>query len=237
MKNNIRKPIVTVLSSYARDMLIDEENQLLRVQRGGPALFISQVLDDTNTPYVLKTYQDIEVEIRVTASGEFGRIKKSPISQEPKIQTQNVLVSTLVDEWPLAYKNFTGNLWIDIQGFVREPQNFGVKKSISLRPSFQPFCIKGTEEEINYLPPAFTKDQKNRLLITTNGSAGSTVFFKGKKYQFKPDEVIVSRDTLGAGDTFFASFFAEFIKTADPKLSGRFATVTTSNFLRNKKHH
>jgi hypothetical protein len=229
------KPAVTIFSSFSKDILLDQKGTVLKTQAGGPAYFIANVFRKEKIPYLLESGAPITVEILVTPKGEFGRIPNLPKKKNPSTpKTSHVLISTILDEWPLSSKNYHGTIFVDIQGFARNGKDFGKKKRISVPSDLKPFCVKGTEQEISYLPKTFVHNQKNRCLIVTAGPKGSTIFYKGKKYIFKPHRVIVSTDTVGAGDTYLAAFFANFIATHDVKASGTFATKTVEKFLTKK---
>lgn len=63
-----------------------------------------------------------------------------------------------------------------------------------------------------------------RLLVITNGAAGSEVLFQGKTRHFAPPRV-QEIDPTGVGDIFAAAFFVRLCETGgDPWESARFAT-------------
>lgn len=230
-KNN---PFITVLSSFTKDILLNEKRDLISTQSGGPALFIKRVFDKENINYDLRSGPEIIVEILVTDKGEFGKIKEKISPNELKvIAGGNLMISTLFDEWPLMLKDFKGNIFIDVQGFIRDWGEFGKKKDLFIPTDYQPFCVKGTDEEISHINSDFINEQKQRrCLIITRGKNGSTIFYQGKEYVFTPAEIISPKHTLGAGDTFFANFIAEFLRTSNIKNSGDFATQKTIDFLK-----
>ncbi len=66
-----------------------------------------------------------------------------------------------------------------------------------------------------------------RLLVVTDGAAGSRLFWSGDSRRFRApraDEV----DPTGAGDVFATGFFARLVETRDPWESARFATNLAS---------
>ncbi|MEN8097785.1 MAG: PfkB family carbohydrate kinase [Chloroflexota bacterium] len=67
-----------------------------------------------------------------------------------------------------------------------------------------------------------------RVLVVTNGKAGSDVYFRGEQRHFQPPEV-VEIDPTGVGDIYSAAFFVRFLESGgDPWESGRFATLVAA---------
>ena len=226
------KAVVTVVSSFANDAVLNKQGQVVSLRRGGPAYFVKNIFEQEKIKFDLVVGEEIDVEILVTESGEFGRVKTQIRNQNlGDIKTECLLLSTIVNEWPFMLKKYSGILFIDIQGFVRDPSDFGKKRMISVPKRYRPFCVKGTEQEICYLPLDFIESQKERCLIVTKGIMGSTIFYKRKEFTFKPRKIARVLHTIGAGDTFFALFFAEFSRTHDVRVSGNYATEETILFL------
>lgn len=225
-------PLLTVLSTHATDILLDKDGIELRRQEGGPAFFIEAALTEANTPFIMHTGPRFNVEVMIGAEGELGRMKKTAEDQEaPTVTSPYLLVSTVLDEWPLLVSDFSGAQFIDIQGYVRDGSAFGHKRMLEIPKGFAPFCIKGTEEEIRFLPPEFTEEQKQRCLIVTKGAAGADVYLGGEKTSLAPAEIVTAKDTLGAGDTFFSHVVAAYLRTSDLIESVREAMGKTSAFL------
>lgn len=228
-----QKPIITILSSFAKDVIVNDEGRILKTQNGGPAFFIKNVFEAEKVPHRLICGRKIEVEILLNNKGEARRLKKSPVCGKPgKVVTKNALLSTIANEWPFELRDYSGRIFIDVQGFVRDWRSFGKKKKILIFKNYAPFCVKATSEELKYLPRRFIHDQKKRCLIITRGKKGSEIFYKNRAFHFHPRAVINSPHTIGAGDTFFASFVCEFIRTTDIKQSGIYATENVLKFLR-----
>jgi hypothetical protein len=61
-----------------------------------------------------------------------------------------------------------------------------------------------------------------RILVVTEGAAGSRVYWNGDVRRFRPPQV-EEVDPTGAGDIFAAAFFARLYLTRDPWESARFA--------------
>jgi len=65
--------------------------------------------------------------------------------------------------------------------------------------------------------------QQARLLVVTEGAAGSRLFWRGDVRRFRPPQV-EEIDATGAGDIFATAFFIRLLETRDPWEAARFAT-------------
>jgi len=72
--------------------------------------------------------------------------------------------------------------------------------------------LKVTEEELQYVPADGIEDQKNRILLVTKGKAGVTAFVQGEQMEFVPPRLVTSKNTIGAGDTFFATVVGSLVQ-------------------------
>lgn len=234
---------ITILSTYAQDELIDQNGRVVRRQKGGPAFYIKQVFKNGKTLFSLKTNQSMKVQILMTKKGEFGKIAEKPklkIVEFSKIISPYLIISTILDEFNLdSLPLFRGKVFLDVQGYVRNGNDFGKKKTWKPRQEIfeSIFCLKGTKEELKNIPLKFLKQQKQKILIVTNGKKGCEVFASGKRYIIKPTKIIKVKNTIGAGDTFFAFFVMQFIKTEKLLESVNFAVNKTSNFLNTQNIH
>ena len=146
-----------------------------------------------------------------------------------------VLISTIGKEWLLGGKfNRKAKIFLDIQGYVRDLKHFG-KKTFFKSPFLEDIsCLKGTVEEINHLPKEIIKKQRSKCLIITKGNEGLILYYKGNKSLLRPNKKIQRKDTLGAGDTFFAYFVDQFLKINNAFKSAQYAINKTSEFLSSK---
>lgn len=231
---------IIILSSFAQDRLFNKRGQILREQQGGPAYFIQSVFEEESANFEIPYQSTFEVEILITNKGEFGRIKSKPKPTKVSWQSINqptVLVSSILDEFSFDnIEDYKGQVFIDVQGYVRDATNFGKKKfwDVDLQ---RYFCVKGTREEISYLPRDQVNNQKQKMLLVTIGAKGSILYFKGKKITAKPVREMKSADTIGAGDTFLAYFVARYLQSSNPEDSLKYATLKTSSFLSLKTRH
>jgi len=233
-KNNA----LTVFSTFAVDKLIDENRKAIREQKGGPAFFIASALKRENINFNFVTAPLVKVEILIKDGEEFGRIKQK---NKPKkinfstITTPSLLISTILNDFDLKGAGvFKGNIFLDIQGYVRNGAKFGKKKQWKLPKKIASsiFCLKGTEEELKFIPFSLQREQKQKILLITKGKLGCEIWVKGENKIIKPKKVIENiKNTIGAGDSFFAYFISEFLRTENPFLSVKHATDKTSEFL------
>lgn len=225
---------MTLLSSFATDSIVDENGNLVVRQKGGPAYFIKTVLDKENIDYTIPYLNNFEVEVLVTPNGEFGKINSKIRTKEINWQRVKnpILISTVLDEFNL--KNVKGQIFIDVQGYVRDGKNCGKKKYWQVDKDF--FCVKATEEELSYLPDDFVDRQKGKMLLVTMGKKGSLLYFEDNKIEVKPNKIIETSNIIGAGDTLFAYFVARYLETNNPKQSLEYATQKTMEFLATKNH-
>lgn len=228
---------IALLASKATDILVDISGNILSRQAGGPFYYITQVLEQKNLPFESRDFPALEVEVLVTPDTELGRVKEHPLPNEiPALfkDAEIMVISTILNEINLSnLKDYKGKVFLDVQGYVRDGQDFGKKKywdvDKSLFDTF--FCLKGTEEELSFIPNNLLKFQKQKVLIVTKGKEGGEVYLQGSKQTFQPALVAHPKNTLGAGDTFFAHFVSDYIKSSEISASIASATSNTTNFL------
>lgn len=233
------KERISVLSTYATDKLVRSNGEIISEQPGGPIIFLENALRAAQVPYRLYHGEQIDVEILITDEGEFGKIphpaKPLPL---PVDVSDWIIISTLLREWNLGgVAFFRGKVFVDIQGYVRNGNDFGKKMIWEEAKEFAKniFCLKGTREEVSCLPAEVQKDQKeNRLLIATDGRKGLELFYQGEGLHIPTTRVVTPRDTIGAGDTFFGYFVASMYKGSNPEEAARYATDEAIEFLARK---
>ena len=231
---------ISLISTLTEDVLLDEQGKVISTSQGGPGLFIGNALLGEGVPFRLIEGDRLKVEILVTPRGEFGKIPTKPREMAIDADLLNgwAIISTVVGEWKLPEEGrLSGCLFVDLQGFVRDGTNFGGKKVWSLDDSIarQIFCIKGTAEETKYLPPSVLEDQKQRLLLITNGKNGVDMYFRGDHHHYQvKEEVVGLKNTIGAGDTLLGNFAAQLFKGNSPDQALQTAIGNTSIFLKQK---
>jgi hypothetical protein len=73
---------VTILSTFAEDILIDETGRIIRKQKGRSAFYLMKAFKEKRVGVNLITAPSMEVEILIKGGEEHGRIKKEPKPQE-----------------------------------------------------------------------------------------------------------------------------------------------------------
>ena len=232
---------ITILSTFANDKLVNASGALLGRQKGGPAFYLKRAFEKENVS--LKTGPKMEVQILMTKNREFGKVPKIPkqkVIRFSQIKTSFLLISSVLNELDLAkHPNYRGKVFFDIQGYVRNGNDFGKKKLWKPNEKIfaNIFCLKGTKEEVQNIPRQYVEAQKQKVLLITKGKLGCEIFAFGKRYNIKPSKVVASKNTIGAGDTFFAYFVSRFAKTAKILDSAKYAVKKTSLFLSKQNNH
>ena len=227
---------ILLVSSNTIDNIFDDKGRLIRQQPGGPARYCLSVLQIENIPYFLLTQNNIQVNIIVKKEGEQVKVfnQKTRTIPSQYLDYGHILISPVSNEWSLKNLDYSKNIYIDIQGYVRKQGEYDAKK-IFLPPNrFEPFCIKSSESEIKYLSKTLINHQIKKCLIITKGEKGAQIYYQSKLFKIKPSEIVCSQDTIGAGDTFFAHFIAHFVLTKNPKKSGEYAARKVIEFLKHK---
>lgn len=219
---------VTVISTLAEDVLI-RDHGIERIE-GAPALYITNFLKNKDIDYKLITGQKAIVEIDMRNNVELGKINPvEMININKNISLDCVLVSTLLDEVKL--RNFGEFSCLDLQGYVRDGSKFGGKKEFSSDALKYFKIIKGTKEEVSYVPEKILRNIP--ILLITDGSNGFDIMENNKSYKFNVEK-INAKNTIGAGDTFFAAFCTKYYLTKDIQISSNYAKNSVYDFLKSK---
>lgn len=237
MTCKIRKTkMIEVFSTYTKDFIVDKTKNKKAARRGGPAFFIENVFKKNKVAYKMNA-QKAEIKIDLKNGIERGflnsLLKTKNITTTEKAGL--VIISTVDSEWILKNEfSDETKLFLDVQGYIRVAKNdqsifkYDFWKNI--------YCMKGTKEEIQQIPKEIIKRQKEKILLVTKGSKGCDIYSKGKKMVLKPKTIAETKNTIGAGDTFFASFIVAFVKNNYNIVeSGNFAIKETLIFLNNKR--
>ncbi len=232
---NTSKQIITVLSSFSTDKVVNDEGQTITIQEGGPARFITNALKDVGVNFELIAGEKIEVEILANQEGEFGRVVLEPKANLlDKTLNDWTIVSTVLDEWDLTDMELPDRLCVDLQGYVREGHDFGRKRvweNVN-KLADKIYCLKGTAEEMRYIDSDFRESQKQRLLIMTNGEHATDVYYKGEHTRVPVQAVTGLTLTIGAGDTFLGYLVSQLSSGHEPIDAVKFASQKTAEFLK-----
>jgi hypothetical protein len=219
---------VRIISSFAEDRLITEQGTVNK--EGGPAFFITRVLDKINVPYNLVCGKKASVEIDMKDMKEIGRIINVDEIQDVKYNDYElILVSTLLDEFKIkACGKFS---CLDIQGYVRDGNEFGKKKFFD-SPELEKFkIVKGTVQELSYIPSE--RLERVPIIVATMGEQGFSIRC-GSRTEYFTVKKVNAPNNIGAGDTFFAAFCAKYYQSKDIRKSADFAQRFVTDFLKEK---
>ncbi|MEK7665419.1 MAG: carbohydrate kinase family protein [Patescibacteria group bacterium] len=235
----MNQPSIDVYSTVAHDVVIDHKQGKTSERIGGPATFISAVMKMQGIEEHCHVGPVVEVCIEVNEQGEIGSV--TPVAQNknvPVCKSGSALISTLSREWdPVAVFETCNELYLDVQGFVRAPNIPGQKR---LWKEFEGDwiknvrCLKATELELSFIPAESVEDQKTRILLVTKGANGVDAYTEGRHMSFQPPRVVSTKDTIGAGDTFFAHTVARIILGDSLETAIAVALEQTCQFLENK---
>lgn len=227
---------IAIVSTYTTDCLLDgKTGGIIREQPGGPAYFMVKVLKKLSVPYKLYTGERILSIAKLFGNDEVYKIKSYdrplPFPHPP---TDVTIFSPIIHEWELdGIKDYKGRIYFDVHGAVRSENEFR-KELWKDAGKYAPyiFCIKANESELAYLPPDVIADQKaNRMMLSTLGSRGIEIVYKGQTTVLKPQKIKQLQHTIGAGDMMLVHFAIKFQETGDVAVSGAFAIEKTAAFL------
>ena len=123
---------LTVVSTFVDDVLLNGQEKLFEIRPGGPAEFFCRVFEKTSLSVQLITGRRMQVRIKVVPGmPEVGKVvDDGGVQALPKIDSPNLILSTLAREWDaLSLKDYLGRVFLDVQGFVRDPTaGFGKKQ-------------------------------------------------------------------------------------------------------------
>jgi len=228
---------LNVVSSKAVDVLLRPDGSRIDEISGGPAFFIRSALQESGVDFTINEGEKMQVEVKVYDHKEISKVARP--SQTRKLSEIDAgdwcIISTLLNEWSIDVVPKCA--FVDIQGYVRDGSRFGGKRSwpIDGETSRKIYCLKGTAEEISYLPAELVEDQKaNRMLVITDGERGSTIYCAGEQVSIPAELVENLPNTVGAGDTFFAYFAASLYQGNDFRTAGAYASTKTAEFLSKK---
>jgi sugar/nucleoside kinase (ribokinase family) len=233
---------LSLLSTYTDDVLVDETGTVMSRQQGGPAFFVGEALKAAGQPFDCIHGAPITVEILITEEGEFGKVPEAPVPRPAPADRLSdwTLVSTLLDEWDITAPNLQlpDHLCVDLQGYVRNGRGFGRKRPWMRVDTIanRLFCLKGTREEVSLLPSDIIKQQKQRLLVVTDGAQDLEVYHQGRHATIPVQQVTGLTNTIGAGDTFFGHFVAGLAKGIAPTTAAEVATEAARRFLEQGHH-
>lgn len=229
-------PLITVIASFAEDRIKQKNGKTIR-RRGGPAFWITQSLRDLAAPFTLVSgKKPAIVNITLNKAGESGAVQKtSPIVLSSKIKTDVVIISTLLDEFPLPkIEKMKSWVALDLQGYARRARATGQRLIIPQKLARKIQLLKATTGELDQLDSKSARALRQCTSLITHGAEGFELRTGNNKKTFSARR-IQSPDTLGAGDVLLSAFVLKFILTSDTMQAGLFAKHTVEKFLKAKR--
>lgn len=210
------------------------------VRAGGPDLFVTVRLRAEGCPFRhVVAPSRVAVGIDVFPGGETGRVLScEPLAVPPPSSPDFLLVSTVGPDAPvgLCAGLDVGTLYLDFQGVVRgRAKPLGIRE-FRERFLFRRFVGKATLGESRLLGRALVRFLREKhALIVTDGPCPVRVLAGGSERRYAPRRLgFILRDTIGAGDTFFAAFAARHRAGASVPSAVRHALASVRDFLYNK---
>jgi sugar/nucleoside kinase (ribokinase family) len=212
--------MITIISSYAQDIIYD--GMSTSVREGGPARFITRILERYERPYHIVTGERITVQIDLAREESIvrtgTRIARTACS-EP------VIVSTILREFDLSSLHVP--FAIDVQGYVRDGNTLGGKRRMSDPALKGAWLVKATRREFSFVDKRFL--DPDAILLISDGARGFEV--RGANRFYMPASRITVSDTIGAGDTLFASFALAVLEGKSLYEAAAQAKIDTESFL------
>lgn len=202
---------------------------------GGPALYLAQALTRLGRPYRLITGP--RATAQVLPGPRYIIPPLPPIPLPCPLPGEVVILDPVGNEIdPYAIPPLSGELVIDLQGFVRVPNI----------PSDQPgplvdlqallgraAVVKAAEAEVERLDEASRAALAGTTLLLTRGAAGAVVRWPGGEHTVTARPVETTH-TIGAGDTFLAAFVAARMDGCDRAAAAERAARFTERILRGR---
>lgn len=220
MNKPANKPHITVISTYAQDIITDLTTAQIEKQRGGGAHWIEKVYQNMGVDFSMITGQQDAVTTVYVENGTalYGTLDEVHDIEIPTtIVDDGFLINTMQDEFNLMQiEKLDGVVMVDIAGFTREGERGTVQKKCSVTVPPQAVrekisIIKANEHEYPCLAPEWVEEQQqNRILLHTLGAGGVDMWIKGECIHIDAPET-KPKNTLGAGDTFGAVFLYEYL--------------------------
>jgi len=223
---------ILIISSKALDRVQNHDDGTMRMDLGGPRVFVEKVMYTYPVQTVFVDSSPARVALDVRNGVETGSIVEEEYfhnirSYDYGAGYSHILVTTVSPGVVDLSSLKGGRLYVDIQGFVR-----GSRGIDHLESNIEHiFCLKGTKKEFGMLDPKIVDEAKERQVIITDGENGSTLYEHHTKTIIMPKEVVDSPHTIGSGDTMFAHYVANQAMGKNAEESLTIATQHTVSHL------
>jgi len=213
-----KPPVITVISTFAADTLIDAATGRREEKPGGPAYWIGKTYERLGIPHRFITgtaRTTVEMEILNGEPGPGKMITQgSRIVIDEPLSSDGFLVNILDDFDIEQILRLDGVTALDIAGYTRAGPFLQQRKPPSVPAAAvreRLSIIKANNEEYGLMPESWRAEQAaQRVLLHTRGSAGVDLHVRGRLHHFE-SPCARPKTVIGAGDTLGASFLAHFL--------------------------
>jgi hypothetical protein len=221
-----------VAGCFTDNIIVGKDRNVIEKKRGGPAQFITDVLTELGDEYDVAKGKRGICEIHVKNGEELGRVVSSNKVSLSKVSADVVLASSISGEIPLdKMKGDFGEVYVDAQGFVRDPDNFGGRRKWELAEVGKVKVLKTKSREMEYIPENLVSHiRKNGVLILKKEDGGYTLIENGQESEYRISNGPLPY-TLGLRDTLFAAFSSEYAKNRDAKKAMEFAVHYARKYI------
>lgn len=230
-------PTITIVSTHTCDRFPPDESGYVREIPGGPAHYIAEALDRLGVSHRLVTGDVALVTVLPGPDGEAYIIPPLPcIDLPPRFDSPATILSPISREIdPVDVPPSDGLLVVDLQGFVRVPGRPSTElETIDLTALLaRASVVKASEAEIAHLDKPSLRALAGVTLVTTYGRKGVVLRTAGQRYSVAADPVETPH-TIGAGDSFLASFVTYLLQSDPPLRAAERAARFTEEMLRER---
>lgn len=227
---------ILLLASQSEDR-IHYPNSPKVTQEGGPFLYISRFLSKKDVSFTAPDQDKAIVDLYVDNEGERGNIiQNEKIFFPENIESfSDIIISTVSpNSMDLTYfSSIKNNIYLDLQGFTRANPTELERTIRNIFLNISPKIIKGTKYEFELISNCVPTN-KNTIFIQTNGVKGIDIIKNRRRRHVEIPRIVPSKDTIGAGDTFFASLVFHLIKNDSVYQSVKLAAIDVCDFLETK---
>jgi hypothetical protein len=228
---------VTLIASRTIDHINDLDKSATFTRPGGPALYSKGAIEALGYRVHLVTSAR-PAAVRVTIKNRCEKIRVDrigKISIPKRLPTQNVVLSPILDEIDLRQLNERDcRIFLDAQGYFRTKGSDRLRRWIcSPRLVRNVLVLKVNQPESSHVSEEILALFRSRVLLITRGREGVEIWDHGRRRVVRGHPV-KSSNTLGAGDVFFGSFVATYMRSGDVLSAGRLAVQKAEELLERK---
>lgn len=221
-----------VAGSFADEIIVERDKNLIEKRPGGPAHFISGVLGELGEDYEVASGKKGICEIHLGKEGEIGRVSDYAKVALSNISAQVVIASSSGGELELdSLKGDFSEIYVNAKGFVHDPENFGGKRKWELKNVEKVAVLHASASELDYVPGELLSHLKSNGVIIVSRKDGSVLLSdRGTETEYRVSGFPLSC-RRGLREALFAAFSCEYAKIRDAKRAMEFAVEYSKEFL------